>query len=395
MILLIAVLPLGELAKLASGFQLLVFSLVCLAPIAFRASGVAYYRPTFSSPLYPAVQLLGIAGCLLLLTQLGTVPIVGTVAIVVGGVAWYRVFGTSRASRESALLDALRIRENERVIELTRAAIEQDGNRHTLVLTRSNVSPAKAAELVHIGDQLLRSDGHLHFLRLEHGEDPETDLLWDRILPGEAPPKSQLLFDSPDHHQQRDAVTAHIQNIHIDLMLAEMPPDTRRSHGFIRDIRWLGDHVDCDTVLLRYRGLSRINRIVVLGSGGPADVRKVSLANKLAVAEGASIRFVHVVDDIASEPQVRFIHAYQEALGSLCAVPTESLVPRSAGLLDAIRDTSLDADLVIVGAPLDPTHRFTLADRIMEVVNAPVAVVHVHTYAQAGLRRRALQLIMH
>lgn len=395
MVVLIATLPLTELAKLASGFQLLVFAFVNLAPIAFRASGVAYYQPAFRSPLYPFVQLFGIAASLALLTQLGTLPLVGAVGIVAGGVVWYRFFGKSRASRESALLDALRIRENERVLMLTREAIEDGGNRHTLVVTRSNVSPAKAAELVHIGDQLLHPDGHLHFLRLEHGEDPETDLIWDRILPGEAPPKTQLLIDDTGPRRQRSAVADHVQSIHIDLMLAEMPPDTRRSHGFVRDVRWLGDHVDCDTVLIRYRGLSRINRIVVLGSGGPADVAKVALANKLAVAEGASIRFVHVVDDIATEPQIEFIHDYQAKLGALCTVPTESLVPRSAGLLEAIEETSRDADLVVIGAPLDATSRFTLADRIMETLDVPVAVVHVHAYAQAGLRRRILQLVMH
>ncbi len=395
MLVLIAVFPLTELAKLASGFQLLVFALVNLAPIAFRASGVTYYRPTFRSPLYPAVQVFGIVASLLLLTQLGPIPLIGAAAIVGGGVVWYRVFGKSRASRESALLDAIRMRENERVLALTKESINGGGNRHTLVVARSNVSPAKAAELVHVGDQLLHPDGHLHFLRLEQGGDPETDLIWDRILPGEAPPKSQLVIDEQAPGGQRHAVADHIQDIHIDLMLAEMPPDTRRSHGFIKDVRWLGDHVDCDTVLIRYRGLSTINHIVVLGSGGPADAAKVALANKLAVAEGATIRFVHVVDDVATDPQIEFIHEYQRALGALCAVPTESLVPRSAGLLEAIRETSQDADLVIIGAPLDATARFTLADRIMEAVNAPVAVVHVHAYAQSSLRRRALQLVMH
>ncbi len=395
MVLLIAVFPLTELAKLASGFQLLVFALVNLAHIAFRASRVDYYRPTFRAPLYPALQVFGIVASLGLLTQLGLIPMIGAVVIVGGGVVWYRVFGKSRASRESALLDALRIRENERVLTATKEAIGAGGNLHTLVVARSNVSPAKAAELVHIGDQLLHPDGHLHFLRLEHGGDPETDLVWDRILPGEAPPKSLVLIEDQGHRQQRHAVADHIQGIHIDLMLAEMPPDTRRSHGFIKDVRWLGDHVDCDTVLLRYRGLSTISRIVILGSGGPADAAKVAFANKLAVAEGATIRFVHVVGDNASDPQIEFIHGYQRELGALCTVPTESLVPRSASLLEAIRDTSSDADLVIIGAPLDATSRFTLADRIMEAVNAPVAVVHVHAYAQSSVRRRALQLVMH
>lgn len=395
MAVLIAVFPLIELAKLASGFQLLVFAMVNLAPIAFRSSRVAYYQPGFRSSFYPGLQLFGIGSSLVLLTKLGTLPIIGAGFIIAGGVAWYRFFGRTRASRESALLDALRIRENERVLSLTRDTIAAGGNRHTLVVTRSNVSPTKAAELVRIGDQLLHPSGHLHFLRLEHGGDPETDLVWDRILPGDSPPKSQVLIEDQGTRRQRHAVADHVQEIDIDLMLAEMPPDTRRSHGFIRDIRWLGENVNCDTVFLRYRGLSTLGQIVVLGSGGPADVTKVSLANQLARTAGARISIVHVVDAIASEPQIEFIHSYQRALGALCDVPTESLVPRSTGLLDAIRETSRDAGLVIVGAPLTSTTRFTLADRIMEAVNVPVAVVHVHAYARAGIRRRVLQLIMH
>jgi amino acid transporter len=395
MVLLIAVFPLTELAKLASGFQLLVFAMVNLAPIALRSSGVEYYRPTFRSPLYPGMQVFGIAGSLLLLTRLGTIPLVGAVLIVVGGVLWYRWFGKTRASRESALLDALRIRENDRVLAATAEAVGRGGNRHTLVLARKNVSSAKAAELVHLGQQMLHEAGHLHFLRLDHAADVrETELDWDRILPGEPGPKTQLMFGDTGS-QGRHSVVDHVSNIHIDLLLAEMPPETRRSHLFTRDVRWIRDHVTCDTILLRYRGLSRIRRIVILGSGGPADTAKVPLANKIAVAEGATIRFVHVVDDIASEPQIEFIHRYQRALGALCEVETESLVPRSAGLLQAITVTAADADLVIVGAPIKQTSRFTLADRIMEAVDSPVAVVHVRAYEQASLRRRALQVVMH
>ena len=64
--------PLLELAKLASAFQLLVFALINLALIAFREAHLDWYEPQFRSPLYPATQIFGIAAALLLLTQMGT-----------------------------------------------------------------------------------------------------------------------------------------------------------------------------------------------------------------------------------------------------------------------------------------------------------------------------------
>ena len=49
-----------KIVKIASAFQLTLFALACLAVIVMRESKIASYDPVFSSPLYPAVQILGI-----------------------------------------------------------------------------------------------------------------------------------------------------------------------------------------------------------------------------------------------------------------------------------------------------------------------------------------------
>jgi amino acid transporter len=56
---LIAFVPIIEIAKLASAFQIMVFALVNLAVVAFRNSAVDY-DPEFESPLYPWMQLFGV-----------------------------------------------------------------------------------------------------------------------------------------------------------------------------------------------------------------------------------------------------------------------------------------------------------------------------------------------
>ena len=100
---LIAFVPVVELAKLASAFQILVFSIVNVALIVFRTSGVESYQPSFRSPGYPLVQIFGVVGGFGLLTQMGTLPILGATGIIVGGIAWYLIYGRSRTDREGAL----------------------------------------------------------------------------------------------------------------------------------------------------------------------------------------------------------------------------------------------------------------------------------------------------
>jgi basic amino acid/polyamine antiporter, APA family len=87
--LLVTVLPVYELAKLASAMKLFIFCIANLALIVLRESKPSWYRPRFTSPMYPWVQLAGIAGGVWLLYGLGYLAVAGLTAAVVIGSAWY------------------------------------------------------------------------------------------------------------------------------------------------------------------------------------------------------------------------------------------------------------------------------------------------------------------
>jgi APA family basic amino acid/polyamine antiporter len=110
---LIAFVPVIELAKLASAFQILVFSFENLALVAFRVSDVPSYQPEFAAPGYPYVQLFGFLAGLGLLTQMGTLPILGAVGIVVGSALIYLLYGRSRTDRTGALGTIIHRRRGE------------------------------------------------------------------------------------------------------------------------------------------------------------------------------------------------------------------------------------------------------------------------------------------
>jgi APA family basic amino acid/polyamine antiporter len=80
-----------------------VFSIENVALITFRRTDLDSYQPSFKAPGYPYVQLFGIAGCFVLLTQMGLLPILGAFGIILGGVAVYLVYGREKTDRLGAV----------------------------------------------------------------------------------------------------------------------------------------------------------------------------------------------------------------------------------------------------------------------------------------------------
>ncbi|MFC7185381.1 APC family permease [Halorubrum yunnanense] len=113
LLLLIAFVPVIELAKLASAFQILVFSIINVSLIAFREADVPSYQPEFTAPGYPFVQIFGFVAGIALLTQMGTVPILGAGAIIVGSALVYLAYGRPRTDRTGALGTILHGRRDE------------------------------------------------------------------------------------------------------------------------------------------------------------------------------------------------------------------------------------------------------------------------------------------
>ncbi len=103
LLLLIAFVPVVDLAKLASAFKIVVFSLINLALVAFREADMDSYQPEFTAPGYPYVQVFGTIGGIVLLTQMGALPILGALGITVGGLLIYFLYGRQRTDRTGAV----------------------------------------------------------------------------------------------------------------------------------------------------------------------------------------------------------------------------------------------------------------------------------------------------
>ena len=98
------ILKLEFLVKAASTFIILNYILANISLIIMRESKIGNYRPSFKSPLYPWIQIVGIAAFIFLLIDMGYQVLSLSAAIISAGLLLYFIYGRRRNLKESALL---------------------------------------------------------------------------------------------------------------------------------------------------------------------------------------------------------------------------------------------------------------------------------------------------
>ncbi len=91
------------IVKLASGFQLMVFSFICLAVIIIRESKIEAYDPGFKTPFYPWLNLLGIFLPYVLIYQMGIMPMLFSLGLTTVGALWYWYYARKKVVRTGAI----------------------------------------------------------------------------------------------------------------------------------------------------------------------------------------------------------------------------------------------------------------------------------------------------
>ena len=99
----ILVLDVAQVAKLASALQLLLFGLINIAVIVMRESHIESYDPGFRSPLYPWMQIAGIAFPVILVGEMGWLASLFSMSLVAGSIGWYNYYARGQLARDGAI----------------------------------------------------------------------------------------------------------------------------------------------------------------------------------------------------------------------------------------------------------------------------------------------------
>lgn len=407
MLAMIAFVPIDDIAKLGSAFKILVFILVNLALVAFRESDLEDYAPSFRDPLYPWSQTLGVVGGVVLLSQMGMVPLVGAVFITGISVLWYLAYARRRVQREGIVQDELRRRVGKRAAERTRVTFGETTEADQIVVgITEEIRPDREAHLVEMGEALARArDGYLSVVRFDAVPDqlplePAAEMQSPDDVEFEARmERLEDTFDIPFEygevvsHNIRHAVANFARHHETDLLVLARAVGPERYWLDEHALDWIGRHCSSDLLLVEPTPLAVLDRIALVTDSGPFDPLKVQLADALATAADASIMLVHTVPPDATDERRATIRTYHEDLMDLCVSPVESTIMEEVAPGEEARPGG-QADLVIVES--DASWWTRLLDsrdprRIVEAFGGPALVVRPHQERQPGILKRLLE----
>jgi APA family basic amino acid/polyamine antiporter len=143
MITAIVFLELELLVKTASTMMILLFMLDNASVIIMRESKLQGYRPPFKAPLYPWLQTAAIMLYILLLIDMGRIPLLISGGFLLFSAVWYWLFASNRIKRDSAVMRLV-----ERVTDKTFQTETLENELRDILLERDNIIEDRFDKLI-------------------------------------------------------------------------------------------------------------------------------------------------------------------------------------------------------------------------------------------------------
>ena len=419
-LIMIAVFPILQIAKLASAFQILVFVLVNVALIGFREGAVDEYDPDWVAPLYPWMQLFGIVAGLGLLTQIGTIPLLGAIIITLGSIGWYVVYVRPRVGREGAARRGVRENIGEAGIERTEQLFEESQRYDTLVAVTDTTDPKTTVDLLRIGTDLsaLRRGTvtvgtfsevpHRVFTPGDTRSTPAEPPQWAKeadTLPvdptaangdstqEQAASKPEVSFRSITTEDIGPAIVEFAAFEDQDFIILER--NVEELHELYGE--GLNEHVlknaPCGVLLVEDRGLSDIDTIAVATDRGVYDPVKLLVADAIAEETGAELMLLQTIPENASDERRQVVQKYHDNLRRVLTVPADSRILKTDDRVAGLARFASDADLLVTTAERHGVRGAIFGrpgDRLVDTVDCTAVMVQPADEQQLGVIQRVV-----
>ncbi len=438
LLVMIAFLPIDQVAKFGSAFQIIVFILVNLALIGFREGAIEEYDPAFVAPLYPWMQLFGMASGFLVLTQIGTVPLAGAALITGISIVYYYTYVRERVDREGAATAGVRESVGESAVERTRDLFASEREYDVLVAITEHTSTDAQRDMLRVAADLGRLRSTVvsvveflnipnHVLTEEHAqvsagaipewipdgpderpdwypvEKPQTMASGGTGIPDTDNESSELSteygasiqyrnINSEDHKQ---AIVDFATYEEVDLLLLERQATENINRLLGRsETEWLLQNAPCDVALIEDRGFNGIEEIAVANRGrAPYDPLKLLIADAIAEETGAELNLIQALPEDAPESRRESAEVYHNDLISILTVPARSTVLETDDPLGGVVRFVGDADLLVTGVsrsgPLERIGGGT-ANKLVDSVDCTAIMVQTHDARRQGLVEQLL-----
>lgn len=373
-------LPVIQLAKLASAFKLIVLAFLNVALIILRESDIEWYQPEFHSPLYPYVQIIGIASSCFLIPFLGWLPAVSSLALIIGGVGWYLIYVRKRVDRQGAIFRTKADKKEKKFFREARSprysvkdsvivpffGLKGEDMLHVERRIRLASAICDRGELLDVVDFVEVPDQS--FLS-EFEADPEAfEELKERVelLENEIP--NEIHLDQVITHNSRGALRSYAEEEkpHWVIFDWKEPSDWQMLIG---QNKWWLEDFPCDLFFYKDKGRQEFKNILALTEPGPYDGEVVYAADHLADYAGGHVKFLNPHGGPDHQHTLEFVESYQEELMSMCRSKTSAEAYPVEEWQEKLSEQTKEADLLVFGGlPEDLFEDCSLTEVMSDVI---------------------------
>ncbi|CAI49429.1 transport protein (probable substrate cationic amino acids) [Natronomonas pharaonis DSM 2160] len=385
-VVLVAVGDLLTLAVLASALHLVGYTLLAASLVVVRQ--VPDYEPDFRVPAYPLVALAAAGASVALVFAMGLDVVAVTVAIGVGAIGWYLLYGRHYATEEGLLpkylgqraeelpplaASAVKAARPETVGHRTLVALSNPRTEADLMALGCAIAAAEdgevlAVHIVTLPDQVPLARGPTYLDRVD--EDPRALLdtaSEDSIL--DVPVETRVIYS----HQAVEEVFATARRADADSVVMGWRGRPTFISGRAASVAdELAHDLPCDTLVLKDEGFDP-SRIVIPTVGTDNDALCAGVARVLQETFNTTVTLLHVVD---GEGKRRGGERFLEDWADTHDLDAETIVDTSGDVERAIAEAAADHTMLLISATerglLSRLVRRTLVYDVVEEVDCTV-----------------------
>ncbi|WP_417334868.1 amino acid permease [Halobacteriovorax marinus] len=350
-----------KIAKLASGFMLLIYVFENIAVIVLREMRVQWYRPQFKSPMYPFLQILGILSGVGLLFGMGFIIVTAILVISIPGVALFLAYSRKRTTRRGVL--GIRGKRSDLVdenvsltnfyesIDLTKDAkvvVSLFGNERspeTLIQMAAAMSEGENLEVAHFTEVPEQTE-----LKDLNTETVYLRSLRRRIIAMSVEQNIPITFDPIASHDISRSVFEISQRLHCLWLFKEWGGKKRGNFTVHNPVGWLRNHLQCNLAIFRDAGVRYIRKVLVIVNNNCDYELVVDTADHFATMNKASLDLVKIFKEKTPK---NVLDEAQNRLASMCErtkVLSKSRVLISNKPVEDIIQLTAEYDLFVFGA---------------------------------------------
>ena len=386
MALIILFLDVPSIVKLASAFMVSMFITVNVCVIVLRETAVQWYKPTYKSPLYPYVQIFGILSGLVLLFNLGWMPILVLLIIALIGVLIYYFYGI-KASRTGVLRNYghraakfLFFRKTNDDGETSIDNLSDDKHKDWLdgqinpnagviiPLFGNEYSPESLIELgaaINQRESLqvvnIKEVPDQTFLDAVLVETPKIKSLKRQLSIVQDINKLQLDFESIVTHNVSDTMQVLSDHLKSDWLLLSW--DGRVSNGFLinNPLGWIVSNINSNFALFKDNGVRYIREVVLAVRPNSKDIDKlIRTTANLCKFYNASFTLLHVLSKDSSKSNLEKIKNNSDLLLTEYNNKANLRIEYSDDPTLTVSELTAEYDLLVLGTPKKDTWKSML-----------------------------------